>query len=252
MIRLTGLYKKFNKQEVLRGLDLTINTGETMVIIGRSGCGKSVTLKHIVGLLKPDQGTVEVDDVNIAKLSLLELQGIQKKFGFLFQGAALFDSMKVADNISFGLRTQHLMSDEKQIRERVAECLRLVGLEGIENSMPADLSGGMRKRVGLARAIAAQPQYILYDEPTTGVDPIMSDAVNDLIINMKEKLGVTSIVVTHDMVSAYTVADRIAMMYHGIIQQVGTPAEIKKASDPIVQQFITGSAKGPITLEDRG
>ena len=144
------------------------------------------------------------------------------------------------------------MSDEKQIQERVAECLRLVGLEGIENSMPADLSGGMRKRVGLARAIAAQPQYILYDEPTTGVDPIMSDAVNDLIINMKEKLGVTSIVVTHDMVSAYTVADRIAMMYHGTIQQVGTPAEIKKASDPIVHQFITGSAKGPITLEDRG
>ncbi|MBI5554679.1 MAG: ABC transporter ATP-binding protein [Elusimicrobia bacterium] len=252
MIKLTGLYKKFNKQEVLRSLDLTINTGETMVIIGRSGCGKSVTLKHIIGLLKPDQGIVEVDDVNIATLPPLELQGLQKKFGFLFQGAALFDSMTVADNISFGLRTQHLLSAEKQIRERVAECLRLVGLEGIENSMPADLSGGMRKRVGLARAIAAQPQYILYDEPTTGVDPIMSDAVNDLIVNMKEKLGVTSIVVTHDMVSAYTVADRIAMMYHGVIQQVGTPDEIKQAPDPIVQQFITGSAKGPITLEDRG
>jgi phospholipid/cholesterol/gamma-HCH transport system ATP-binding protein len=252
MIRLTGIYKKFGNQEVLRGLDLTINAGETMVIIGRSGCGKSVTLKHIVGLMKPEKGTVEVDDVNIATLRPLELQSIQKKFGFLFQGAALFDSMNVSDNISFGLRTQHLMHDEKKIRERVAECLRLVGLEGIEHTMPSELSGGMRKRVGLARAIAAQPQYILYDEPTTGVDPIMSDAVNDLIINMKEKLGVTSIVVTHDMVSAYTVADRIAMMYHGIIKQVGTPEEIKSTDDPIVKQFITGTAKGPITLEDRG
>jgi phospholipid/cholesterol/gamma-HCH transport system ATP-binding protein len=252
MIKLTGVYKKFTNQAVLRGLELTIEAGETMVVIGRSGCGKSVTLKHIVGLMKPDKGTVEVDDVNISTLPPLALQSIQKKFGFLFQGAALFDSMNVSDNISFGLRTQRLMNDEKQIRERVAECLRLVGLEGIEQTMPSELSGGMRKRVGLARAIAAQPQYILYDEPTTGVDPIMSDAVNDLIINMKEKLGVTSIVVTHDMVSAYTVADRIAMMYHGTIQQVGTPEEIKNTSDPIVKQFITGTAKGPITLEDRG
>lgn len=252
MIKLTGVYKKFNTQEVLRGLDLTINAGETIVIIGRSGCGKSVTLKHIVGLIKPDKGAVEVDDVNISILPPLELQSIQKKFGFLFQGAALFDSMNVTDNVSFGLRTQRLMSDEKQIRERVAECLRLVGLEGIEQTMPSELSGGMRKRVGLARAIAAKPQYILYDEPTTGVDPIMSDAVNDLIVNMKEKLGITSIVVTHDMVSAYTVADRIAMMYHGVIQQVGTPDEIKNTSDPIVKQFISGTAKGPITLEDRG
>ncbi len=252
MIKLTGLYKKFNHQEVLRGLDLNIETGETMVIIGRSGCGKSVTLKHIIGLLKPDQGTVKVDDMNIGELHPLELQVIQKKFGFLFQGAALFDSLNVSENISFGLRTQHLMDSESKIRERVTECLRLVGLEGIEHTMPSELSGGMRKRVGLARAIAAQPQYILYDEPTTGIDPIMSDAVNDLIINLKEKLGVTSIVVTHDMVSAYTVADRIAMMYHGVIQQVGTPYEIKNTSDPIVKQFISGTAKGPITLEDRG
>ena len=252
MIKLIELYKKFNSHDVLKGLNLTIENGETLVIIGRSGCGKSVTLKHIVGLLKPDSGTIEVDDMDIGKMAPLELLNIQKNFGFLFQGAALFDSMNVADNISFGLRTQKLMDSEKEINERVAECLHLVGLEGIEKTMPADLSGGMRKRVGLARAIAAKPRYVLYDEPTTGIDPIMSDAVNELIIDMKQKLHVTSIAVTHDMVSAYKIADRIAMMYEGKIIQIGTPAEIKNTTNTTVKQFITGSAKGPITLENRG
>ncbi len=252
MIKLIDLYKKFGSHPVLQGLNLEIEDGKTIVIIGRSGCGKSVTLKHIVGLLKCDSGSIEVDGVDITKLVPLELQEIQKRFGFLFQGAALFDSMSVYENVSFGLRTQNIMTHENDIKERVAECLRLVGLEGIENTMPADLSGGMRKRVGLARAIAAKPQYILYDEPTTGIDPIMSDAVNELILDMKQKLQITSIVVTHDMVSAYKIADRIAMMYEGKIVQTGTPVEIKNTDNPIVKQFITGSAKGPITLENRG
>lgn len=252
MIKLIDLYKKFNSHQVLQGLNLTIEDGETLVIIGRSGCGKSVTLKHIVGLLKCDSGSIEVDGADITKLAPLELQKIQKRFGFLFQGAALFDSMNVYENVSFGLRTQNIMTNEDEIKERVAECLRLVGLEGVEQTMPSDLSGGMRKRVGLARAIAAKPQYVLYDEPTTGIDPIMSDAVNDLIIDMKQKLHITSIAVTHDMVSAYKIADRIAMMYEGKIVQAGTPAEIKNTANPVVKQFITGSAKGPITLENRG
>ncbi len=252
MIEARDLKKSYGSNRVLDGVSFVIEKGESVVIIGRSGCGKSVTLKHIVGLLKCDSGSIEVDGVDITKLVPLELQEIQKRFGFLFQGAALFDSMSVYENVSFGLRTQNIMTHENDIKERVAECLRLVGLEGIENTMPADLSGGMRKRVGLARAIAAKPQYILYDEPTTGIDPIMSDAVNELILDMKQKLQITSIVVTHDMVSAYKIADRIAMMYEGKIVQTGTPVEIKNTDNPIVKQFITGSAKGPITLENRG
>lgn len=252
MIEIRGLYKKFANLDVLRGLDLSIAMGETIVIIGRSGCGKSVLLKHIVGLLKPDSGVIEVDGVDISKLGELQLQDIQKNFGFLFQGAALFDSMNVSDNVSFGLKIQHLLNNKEEIQARVKECLRLVGLEGIEHVMPSDLSGGMRKRVGLARAIAANPKYILYDEPTTGIDPIMSDAINDLIISMKEQLGVTSIAVTHDMVSAYKIADRIAMMFEGKIIQVGTPDEIRNTDNQIVRQFISGSAKGPIKLETRG
>jgi len=228
---------------VLQGLNLEIEDGKTIVIIGRSGCGKSVTLKHIVGLLKCDSGSIEVDGVDITKLAPLELQEIQKRFGFLFQGAALFDSMNVYENVSFGLHTQNIMANEDEIKERVEECLRLVGLEGIEKTMPADLSGGMRKRVGLARAIAAKPQYILYDEPTTGIDPIMSDAVNELILDMKQKLKITSIVVTHDMVSAYKIGDLIAMMYEGKIVQTGTPEEIKNTSNPVVKQFITAVPK---------
>lgn len=251
MIKISGLYKNFNSHEVIKGLDLEIKDGETIVIIGRSGCGKSVLLKHVVGLLKPNKGAILVDETDITKMPSMELQNVQKKFGFLFQGAALFDSLNVGENIGFGLRVQRQLNDE-QIRARVSECLKLVGLEGIENLMPSDLSGGMRKRVGLARAIASRPQYILYDEPTTGIDPIMSDAVNNLIISMQEKLGITSIVVTHDMVSAYKVGDRIGMMYEGKIIQIGTPDEIKNTSNPVVRQFISGSAQGPITLETRG
>ena len=219
-----------------------------MVIIGRSGCGKSVLLKHIIGLMKPDSGQVLIDGVDLTKLRGKTLNQIRLKFGMLFQGAALFDSMTVGENVGFSLQ-EHGLNGNKSISERVRECLQMVGMKGIEEMKPADLSGGMRKRVGLARAIARNPQIILYDEPTTGVDPIMGDAVNDLIRELHDKLKVTSIAVTHDMTSAYKIANRIAMMYEGKIIEVGTPDQIRNTRNPIVRQFITGAASGPITEE---
>jgi len=246
MIEITDLCKSFNGHLVLDNLSLTINTGETTVIIGRSGCGKSVLLKHIIGLLRPDSGKILIDGRDVAKMDEKELNSLRMKFGMLFQGAALFDSMNVLENVGFGL-IEHMNADREVVKKRVEECLALVGLKGIEHKKPAELSGGMRKRVGLARAIALRPQIILYDEPTTGVDPIMGDAVNDLIVELHNKLKVTSIAVTHDMTSAYKIADRIAMLYNGKIIISGTPDEIKGSKDPIVRQFITGASKGPIT-----
>ncbi len=233
---------------VLRGVNLEIREGETITIIGGSGCGKSVLLKHIVGLLKPEVGEVEVDGQEITKLGMEELSEVQKKFGMLFQGAALFDSLTVGGNISFGLR---MLTDwhEGEIKQRVSEKLSLVGLEGIEQLMPAELSGGMKKRVALARAIAMNPKYILYDEPSTGLDPIMADVINDLILDLQEKMNITSIVVTHDMVTAYKVSDRIAMLYEGRIEEMGTPEEIRETKNPVVRQFITGSSEGPIKMK---
>ncbi len=247
MIKIIEVYKSFNEHNVLNGINLEINDGETMVIIGRSGCGKSVLLKHIVGLLKPDKGIIEISGKDITKLNSRNLAEVQKRFGMLFQGAALFDSLTVAENVSFGLRNHHQLLEDK-INQIVKEKLSLVGLEGIENLKPADLSGGMRKRVGLARAIAANPDFILYDEPTTGIDPIMGDIINDLIVDLKSKLKTTSIAVTHDMVSAYKIADRIAMLYEGKILEVGSPEQIKTTTNPVVRQFITGSGKGPIKV----
>jgi phospholipid/cholesterol/gamma-HCH transport system ATP-binding protein len=247
MIKITDLYKNFGTHRVLDGVNLEIKEGEVIVIIGRSGEGKSVLLKHIVGLLQPDKGSVEIDGQDITKMDSNELAGVQKRFGMLFQGAALFDSLTVAENVSFGLRYNPNLS-EGQIRDIVKEKLSMVGLSGIEHLKPSDLSGGMRKRVGLARAIAANPDFILYDEPTTGIDPIMGDIINDLIIDLKSKLKITSIAVTHDMVSAYKIANRIAMLYEGKIIEVGGPNEIKNTANPVVRQFITGSGKGPIKV----
>lgn len=246
MIEIINLCKSFNGNKVFDNLNLTINTGETMVIIGRSGVGKSVLLKHIIGIMKPDSGQVIIDGTDITKLSGKELDNFRARFGMLFQGAALFDSLTVEENIGFNL-IENSSSPRKEIRKRVGECLSLVGLKGIEDSKPSELSGGMRKRVGLARAICMKPEIMLYDEPTTGVDPIMGDAINDLIKDLHDKLKVTSVAVTHDMVSAYKIASRIAMLYKGKIVAVGTPDEIKNTSNPIVRQFITGAAKGPIT-----
>lgn len=246
MIELNNITKYFGKHKVLDGLNLKINTGESMVIIGRSGCGKSVTLKHIIGLMRPDSGNVIVNDTDITTLSTKELNQVRMDFGMLFQGAALFDSLSVLENVGFRLfEYTDLPIDE--IKRRVAECLEMVGLSGIERAKPAALSGGMKKRVGLARAISMNPKIILFDEPTTGVDPIMGDIINELIRYLHDTLKVTSVTVTHDMKSAYKIADRIAMLYDKKIIEIGTPEEIKNSKNSIVRQFISGEAKGPIT-----
>jgi len=245
MIEIKELSKSFDEQPVLDRLSLTIQTGETMVIIGRSGCGKSVLLKHIIGLMKPDRGSVFIDGVDVVRLSGRSLDKLRRRFGMLFQGAALFDSLSVADNVGFALR-EHTTMRPEAIRQRATECLHLVGLKDVEDVYPSALSGGMRKRVGLARAMAMNPENILYDEPTTGIDPIMGDVINELIVALRDRLKVTSIVVTHDMVSAYKVADRIAMLYNGSIVEVGSPEEIRASRNPLVRQFIKGEARGPI------
>ena len=246
MIEIINLCKSFNGRKVLDNLNLTIQTGETMVIIGRSGCGKSVLLKHIIGIMKPDSGQVFIDGVDISRLEGKALNDLRMRFGMLFQGAALFDSLSVGENVGFPL-IEHSIFGKEDIEKRVRECLSLVGLRDVENMKPAELSGGMRKRVGLARAICVSPQIMLYDEPTTGVDPIMGDAINDLVKELHDKLQITSVAVTHDMTSAYKIASKIAMLYEGKIVEVGTPVQIKNTKNPVVHQFITGAAKGPIT-----
>lgn len=248
MIEIVDLHKSFGKKQVLTGVNLTVEKGESMVVIGGSGSGKSVLVKHIIGILAPDSGTIRIDGIDITTLHENALYEIRKKFGMLFQMAALFDSMTVWEHVGFSLLRSKKMTP-KEVRAIASEKLRLVGLVGVEEVMPSDLSGGMRKRVGLARAIAHEPEILLYDEPTTGLDPIMADAINDLIIEMKQRLKVTSIAITHDMNSAYKIADRIAMLYEGKIVETGTPEEIKNSQNALVRQFVTGSAIGPITIE---
>ncbi|MGB2650745.1 MAG: ABC transporter ATP-binding protein [Candidatus Omnitrophota bacterium] len=246
MIELKNIHKSFGMHKVLEDLNLTIKTGESMVIIGRSGCGKSVLLKHIIGLMRPESGEVIIDGTDITKMSSKELNEMRMKFGMLFQGAALFDSLSVFENVGFQL-IEYTDKTTDEIKERVTECLSKVGLHGVEKVKPAQLSGGMKKRVGLARAISMSPSIILFDEPTTGVDPIMGDIINELIRHLHDTLDVTSITVTHDMKSAYKIADRIAMLYDKHIIEIGTPDEIQNSDSSIVKQFITGSAEGPIT-----
>lgn len=247
MIKLNGVHKSFGSNHVLKGLDLEVKKGESMVIIGGSGSGKSVILKHIIGILKPDRGNVLIENVDINSLQESELYEIRKKFGMLFQMAALFDSMSVWQNVGFALRRNKKMKPD-DIKSVAIEKLRMVGLTGVEDLMPSELSGGMKKRVGLARAIVHEPDILLYDEPTTGLDPILADAINDLIVELKEKLAVTSVAITHDMNSAYKVADTIAMLYDGTIIKKGSSAEIRNSDNPYVKQFITGSASGPIKI----
>jgi phospholipid/cholesterol/gamma-HCH transport system ATP-binding protein len=245
MIRIVDLHKAFGRKKVLQGVNLDLKQGETLAVIGQSGSGKSVLIKHIIGILKPDKGQIFVDGVEITGLKDDELHKITRRFGMLFQGVALFDSMTVAQNVSFGLERYTDFSKER-IQELVAESLDKVGLKGCEGLMPQELSGGMRKRVGLARAIAYGPDIILYDEPSTGIDPIRADAINDLINMMKRDMNVSTIVITHDIVSAYKVADRIAMLYEGKIVEAAAPEEIRNSKNPVIQQFIHGRAKGPI------
>jgi phospholipid/cholesterol/gamma-HCH transport system ATP-binding protein len=246
MIKLRNLRKSFGKQDVLLDVNLDIRRGETIVIIGQSGGGKSVILKHMIGLLQPDGGEVSVDNVTISTPKFFDTHTIRRKMGMLFQMGALFDSMTTGENIAFALREHHPELTEKQVQDNVTEKLKLINLvPEFRTKMPNELSGGMKKRVALARAIALSPEILLYDEPTTGLDPITSDVINDLILDMQSKLGVTSVVVTHDMVSAFKVADRIAMLYKGRIIEIGTVDEIKNTTNPFVKQFITGQRNLP-------
>ena len=247
MIIINNLHKRFGSKVVLDGINLKIYDGESLVILGPSGCGKSVLLKHIIGLLKPDGGQVLIDGQDVTRFDAVQLDQLRMRMGMLFQSAALFDSLTVGENIAFGLR-QHTRLSDTAVRHIVNEKLEMVGLPGVADLMPAELSGGMRKRVGLARAIAMEPQIILYDEPTTGLDPIMTAAIDELHLSLKRRLGITSIVVTHDMGSARRVADRIALHHLGRIVEIGPKEEFLSSSNPVVQQFIRGEAKGPMTL----
>jgi phospholipid/cholesterol/gamma-HCH transport system ATP-binding protein len=247
MIEIAELTKSFGNKQVLKGVNLKVKRGENVVVIGRSGCGKSVLLKHIIGLMKPDSGKVVVDGVEVTALEGDRLTDFRKKFGMLFQGAALFDSLSVWENVGLGL-LEHTALSREEIRKAVCEKLELVGLTQIDELKPSELSGGMKKRVGLARAIAMDPPVILYDEPTTGLDPIMADVINGLVRYLQKTLQITSIAVTHDMRSAYKIGDRLAMLYGGRIVFEGTPDEVKASGNEVVRQFVEGRAQGPIPV----
>lgn len=245
-ISLQHLYKSFDGRQVLRDMSIDVERGESLVIVGGSGTGKSVTLKHIIGLLRPDRGRVIIDGEDITTMREVELNRFRRRFGMSFQEGALFDSMSVFENIAFPLR-RHTKMSEKEIRARVEECLEDVHLHGVEKKRPSELSGGMRRRVGFARAISLKPEILLFDEPTTGLDPVISDVVAELIEEMDVKLGTTTVTITHDMKVAFKIADRVAMLYQGQIIEQGTAEEFQRSSNPIVQQFIEGRAQGPLT-----
>jgi len=246
MIRIKGLWKSFGDNKVLKGVNLDIETGETIVVIGQSGCGKSVLMKTIVGLLIPDDGEIEIENVSLKNISRKKLLEIRKKIGMVFQSSALFDSFSVWENVGLGL-IEHSKMSQDEIMRIAREKLKLVGLSDVEDMYPAELSGGMKKRVGIARAIAMNPQFVLYDEPTTGLDPIIADRINNLIVELQKELNITTIAVTHDIISAYKIADRIAMLYDGEIIFDGTPKEVQNTDNPYVQQFIKGEGEGPIS-----
>ncbi|MCP4547205.1 MAG: ABC transporter ATP-binding protein [bacterium] len=247
MIRIKDLHKSYEDLHVLRGVDLDIEMGQTFVILGRSGSGKSVLVKHLLGLNVPDSGSITLTGNEVTNLRGGDLFKLRKRFGYLFQGAALFDSLTVGENVGLGLK-ENTKLPEAEVAGIVAEKLHMVGMEGVEDKKPSELSGGMKKRVGLARAIAMEPEIVIYDEPTTGLDPVMSDAIGDLIIDLQKRLNITSVVVTHDMAICFKIADRVAMLFEGKIIFDGTPAELKSTSDPIVRQFIEGRSQGPIKV----
>jgi phospholipid/cholesterol/gamma-HCH transport system ATP-binding protein len=238
-IDLVGLRKAFDGNQVLRGVDLTVQPGESLTIIGGSGTGKSVLLRLIIGLMKPDAGNIRLEGIDIVPLRETELLQVRRRVGMVFQGSALFDSLSVAENVAFALR-EHTTLSEQEIADRVREALNLVGLDAIEGMDPADLSGGMKKRVAVARAIALPPSILLYDEPTTGLDPTNVEKITDLILELKTKIGVTSVVVTHDMPSALKVSDRVAMLQQGRIAAVGSPTEIQRTHDSLIRDFMEG------------
>ncbi|MDX1631987.1 MAG: ABC transporter ATP-binding protein [Thermoanaerobaculia bacterium] len=244
-IRLRGVEKSFDGHPVLRGIDLEIGEGDSLAVIGGSGVGKSVLLKHMIGLLEPDAGTVEVDGVDLASLDFREITRFRLRFGMSFQEGALFDSMTVWENIAFPLRRARRAKGE--IRERVAECLEMVRLEGAEEKMPSELSGGMRRRVGFARAIALEPEILLLDEPTTGLDPVISAVIDELILEMRDRLHATTVMISHDMTSAFRVGERIGMLHDGRIIALASPDEFRRLDDPRVRQFLERKAEGPLT-----
>ncbi len=245
-IRVEDVHKSFGGKVVLDGTSIEIRDRESMVVIGGSGTGKSVLLKHMIGLLRPDSGQVIVDGVAINELGYRELTLFRRRFGMAFQEGALFDSMNVWENVAFPLRrSSHQSRDE--IDERVAECLRQVRLEGAERKMPSELSGGMRRRVGFARAIALQPEILLFDEPTTGLDPVIKATIDELIIELRETLGSTTVTISHDMTSVFRIADRVAMLFEGKIIAEGPPDEFRRNEDPRVRQFLEGRAEGPLS-----
>jgi phospholipid/cholesterol/gamma-HCH transport system ATP-binding protein len=246
MIEIRGLEKRLSHKRVLGGLDLDVRTGETLVVLGPSGTGKSVLLKHVIGLMQPDAGSIRIDGEEIVGLSEKALNQVRRRFGMLFQGAALFDSMTVGENVALAMQEHAREMDEEEMSRRVLERLEWVGLRDAADLKPASLSGGMRKRVGLARALAMDPEYILYDEPTTGLDPITADVINQLIRGLQKQLNVTSIIVTHDIKSAYSVADRIVLLYEGRVRYDGTAEETRRTEDAMMRQFIEGSSRGPI------
>ncbi len=247
IIEFQDVHRAFGAHQVLRGLDLRIPKHRTTVIIGRSGTGKSVLLKHIMGLLRPDRGRVLVDGVDLRTLSPHALLELRKRFGMCFQNAALFDSLSVGENVAFPLR-EHSDFTKEEIRDIVEEKLKQVGLVNVSHKMPSELSGGMRKRVGIARAIALEPEIMLYDEPTTGLDPIMSGAIDDLIMETQETLNLTCVVISHDIRAALRIGHKIAMLYEGRLHMEGTPEAIRNTSDPVLRQFLEGRAEGPIKL----
>lgn len=243
MIEIIDLYKSFFGQQVLNGLNLTIADKELIAIIGRSGGGKSVFLRHLIGLVKPDSGRIIIEGVDITRVSRKELDIIRQKFGVVFQGGALFDSITIYDNVAFPLR-EKLMLDEVQVEQRVRELLEDVGLSGIEKKYPAEISGGMKKRVALARALVTEPKIVLFDEPTTGLDPILLHSIHHLIVDTHKKYGFTGVIISHDIPEIFDVVDRVAFLYKGRIAEIGTPHEIQNSANPISRQFITGSLDG--------
>ena len=251
VIRVKNVTKNFGSRRILNGVSLDIYEGETLVVMGGSGCGKSTFLRHLIGAIRPDEGEVWMFGKDIAKAGEDEMDEIRKRFGMLFQAGALFDSMTVGENIALPLR-EHTKLDENVIGIIVKLKLELVGLRGFENLMPSQLSGGMKKRVGLARAIVMDPKIIFYDEPTAGLDPVMTGVIDKLSIDLTKKLNITSVVVTHDMGSVFRIADRIVMLHQGEVLQIGTADEIRHSKNPVVQQFISGGAEGPISFVQKG
>ncbi|RKY72087.1 MAG: ABC transporter ATP-binding protein [Candidatus Latescibacterota bacterium] len=241
MVEIKGVFKSFEGKSVLSGVDLQVQRGETMVVIGRSGCGKTVLLKLIIGLLKPDHGSILIDGIDIVRVKYKKLLELRKRMAMLFQGAALFDSLTVEENVGLALR-RHSGLPEEEIKDRIRQCLAMVELEGTGHLMPAELSGGMKKRVAIARAIAMGPGIVLYDEPTTGLDPITAQNIVSLIADLQNRISATSIVVTHDLSVAYQIGQRIAMLHDGRIRFVGSPEQIKTSEDEIIKHFVSGGS----------